>query len=172
MICCFFFLPFCIHTHRLYLSWPSYPWSRASCPVARAVRKAVCINHTVYTYLGCTQIQWCSYFCIRRQFRGESVYKTDWFYFTYWRSTKKLYKCSMLRALNLIFKDNFCWLHLALSRRHGKETYGVYPELLLYFQVESESTAWLTLPSLRLPPSFHEIALGLISPILKLAFLE
>lgn len=112
------------------------------------------------------------FFCIRRQFRRDSVYKTDWFYFTYQRSTKKLYKCSMWRALNLIFKDNFCWLHLALRRRHGKEMYGVYRELLSYFQGEIESTAWLALPSLRLPPSFHEIALGLISPILKLAFLE
>lgn len=60
VICCFLFLPFCVQIH-MYLSWPTYLWSRASCPVAWAVTKAVCINHTVHAYLGCTQIQHC--FC-------------------------------------------------------------------------------------------------------------
>lgn len=167
---CFFFHMLCAYMHRWCLFWIQSPWSRDLLP-GDVVSTLLCTP--VWDAL---KLSVDSIFLHKQMIQRGARSSQNWFiYSTYWRGTKKLYKCSTLRTLNHVLKDYFCLLHQVPSKRNNKETHGVYLELLLCLQGESESTAlasgflyW----GLRLPPSFPQVSLGLISPIFKLAFLE
>lgn len=97
-------------------------------------KSSMCQLHCVHTFGMHSNSMLTIFFCIRKQFRGDTVLKADLSSQYTEGALKKLYKCSMLRALNFIYIDNFYLLCWAPSTRNSKEMYEVYPELLLYFQ--------------------------------------